>query len=93
MSHMPGANDFPLDDSRQGIDKRRAARFAAAGIAVLVAAVFMAQNNDRVELDFLMLSVTTRLWVGMFVTLVLGALLGQGLEALWARRRRRDGRS
>jgi hypothetical protein len=51
----------------------------------------MAQNNDRVELNFLIFSVTTRLWVGLLFTLVLGALLGQGLEVLWARRKRRRG--
>jgi len=47
------------------------------------------QNNDRIELNFLVFEVTTRLWVGLLVTLVLGALLGQAAEVLWARRRRR----
>ena len=49
----------------------------------------MAQNNDEVELNFLFISVESRLWVGMLVTLLLGALLGQGVEALWDRRQRR----
>jgi uncharacterized integral membrane protein len=76
-------------EGRSSVDKGRATRLAVAGIAILVAVVFIAQNNDRVELNFLVLSVTTRVWVGLLVSLALGALLGQGAEALWARRRSR----
>lgn len=82
------------DDGKRGtVDKSRIARFLVAGIAILVAVVFMAQNNDQVELNFLVLSVSTRLWVGMLVTLVLGALLGQGVAILWTRRKARRGGS
>lgn len=77
------------DESRGATDKARAVRFAVAGIAILVAVLFMAQNNERVELNFLMFTVTTRVWVGLLVTLVLGALLGQAAEVLWTRRRAR----
>jgi len=77
------------DQPRAGVDKRRAMRLAVAGIAVVLAVVFIAQNGDTVELTFLVFEVTTRVWVGMLVTLVLGALLGQAAEALWTRRRRR----
>ena len=66
-------------------------RLLLVGVAIVVAVVFMAQNNDQVELNFLFISVESRLWVGMFVTLLLGALLGQGVEALWDRRKRRRG--
>ena len=77
------------DDSRAGADRRRVVRLAVAGVAILVAVLFMAQNNDEVELTFLVVEVTTRVWVGLLVTLVLGALLGQAVEAMWTRRRRR----
>lgn len=89
MAYSPGQSDFPAEETRESIDKRRAARFAVAGIAILVAVLFMAQNNERVELNFLVFDVATRLWVGLLATLVLGALLGQGIEMLWARRKRR----
>jgi uncharacterized integral membrane protein len=49
----------------------------------------MVQNDDEVELNFLMFSATTRLWVGLLVALLLGAALGQAAEVLWARRKRR----
>ncbi len=93
MAYSPGRSDVPLEEGGEGIDKRRAARFAVAGLAVLVAVLFMAQNNERVELNFLVFSVTARLWLGLLFSLVLGALLGQGIEALWARRKRRGGES
>jgi uncharacterized integral membrane protein len=89
MAYSAGGSEFPMDETSEGVDKRRAAQFGVAGIAIVVAVLFMAQNNERVELNILMFSVTTRLWVGLLVTLVLGALLGQGLEVLWARRKRR----
>jgi uncharacterized integral membrane protein len=50
--------------------------------------VFVVQNSERVETTFLVFSVTTRLWVGLVVALVAGAILGQALEAVWRRRRR-----
>ncbi|HEX6420397.1 MAG TPA: LapA family protein [Acidimicrobiales bacterium] len=80
-----GAADHP----RAGGDRRRAVRLAVAGLAVVLAVIFIAQNNDTVEFTFLAFEVTTRVWVGMLVTLVLGALLGQAVEALYGRRRRR----
>lgn len=46
------------------------------------------QNSDRIDLHFLFIDVRTRLWVGLVVSLVLGALLGQVFGAF--RRRRRD---
>ena len=93
MAYSPGRSDFPVAEGREGIDKRRAARLAVVGIAVLVAVLFMAQNNERVELNLLVFSVTARLWLGLLFSLVLGALMGQGIEALWARRKRRGGES
>lgn len=77
------------DEGRAGADRRRAVRLAVAGITILVAVLFMAQNNDEVELTFLVFEVTTRVWVGLLVALVLGAFLGRAVEAMWARRRRR----
>ena len=88
MTEVTGGGPWG-DEGRRTTDKARAARFAVAGIAILVAVVFMAQNNERVELNFLMFTVSTRVWVGLLVSLVLGALLGQAVEVLWTRRRAR----
>jgi uncharacterized integral membrane protein len=89
MAYRPGQSDVPLEETSEGVDKRRAMRLLVAGIAIIVAVVFLSQNNDKVELNFLMFSVSARLWVGLLATLVLGAVLGQGAEVLWERRKRR----
>jgi uncharacterized integral membrane protein len=62
-------------------------RVVVAGIAALCAVLFVAQNGERVEMKFLVFEVSSRLWVGFVVSLVLGALLGQVVGAL---RRRGD---
>jgi uncharacterized integral membrane protein len=89
VAYRPEQSDRPLEETGEGLDTRRIIRLVVAALAIVVAIVFMAQNNERVELNFLGFEVTTRLWVGLLVALVLGALLGQALEALWERRKRR----
>ncbi|MFO7279207.1 MAG: LapA family protein [Thermoanaerobacterales bacterium] len=91
MDHTTGGRPDPFGGPQRTTDRRRAVRLALAGVAIVVAVLLVVQNNDRIELNFLVFEVTTRLWVGLLVTLVLGALLGQAAEALWARRRRRRG--
>lgn len=89
MQFSREGGQLPSDDDRAGVDRRRAVRVAVAVLAIVAAVVFMAQNSQSVELEFLVFSVSARLWVGMLITLVLGALLGQGLAMMWARRGRR----
>jgi uncharacterized integral membrane protein len=89
VAYRPGRSDLPLDESSEGVDRKRVTRLLVAALAVVVAIVFMVQNDDEVELNFLMFSATTRLWVGLLLALLLGAALGQAAEVLWARRKRR----
>lgn len=72
------------------MDRRQLSRLVVAGLALLVGVIFVVQNSERVETTFLVFNVTTRLWVGLLVALLLGALLGQAVEAVWNRRRRRN---
>jgi uncharacterized integral membrane protein len=94
VSYEPGRSDPPGPTGGpfahdEGVDKRQVGRLVAAGVALLAAVVFIAQNGETVEMRFLAFSVETRLWVGLVLTLVLGAVLGQAVEVLWRRRRRR----
>jgi uncharacterized integral membrane protein len=82
-----------LAESSDGPDRRLITRLVVAAAVVILAILFVVQNNDRVEMSFVFFTVTTRLWVGLLVALVLGALLGQAVEVLWARRKRRKAAS
>lgn len=85
----PTLDGIAADDDLRGTARRRVdARLVVAAIAAVCAVVFVVQNGDRIRLRFLVIDVTTRLWVGLVVSLLLGALLGQAFGAL--RRRRRD---
>ena len=89
MAYKPDRSDVPLEESSDGPDLRLIARLLVAVAAVVLAIVFVAQNSDRVETSFVFFDVTTRVWVGLLVALVLGALLGQAAEAMWERRKKR----
>ena len=89
MAYDPGRSDVPLKETNEDAEGRRIGRLVAVAVVVLITIVFIAQNSDRVETTFLFFSVDTRLWVSLLVAVILGALLGQLAEALWARRKRR----
>ena len=93
MAYEPESSDVPLGESSDGPDLRLITRLLVAAVVVVLAILFVAQNSDRVETSFVFFDVTTRLWVGLLVALVLGALLGQAVEVLWERRKKRRARS
>jgi uncharacterized integral membrane protein len=89
VAYRPESSDVPLEQSSDGPDLRLIARLLVAAAAVVLAILFVMQNSDRVEMSFVFFDVTSRLWVGLLVALILGALLGQAAEALWERRKKR----
>jgi uncharacterized integral membrane protein len=81
----------PLPDGEAGGRRQVPTRLIVAGVALVVALVFIFQNSERVETTFLVFNVTTRLWVGLLVAVLVGAILGLVAGAAWNRRRsRRD---
>lgn len=58
-----------------------------AGVIVILIAIFVAQNTEDIQFDFLVFSFTLPLWLVLVIVFVLGALAGQG--GLWYRRRRK----
>lgn len=89
MAREPGSSE-PIQGGPAGevADRRQLGRLVTLLVALLVGVIFVVQNSDRVELRFLFLDVTTRVWAGLVVALALGAVLGQAAEAVWNRRRR-----
>ena len=58
-------------------------------IVAIVAVIFIFQNSNRVETNFLFLDFNSRVWVAILVAMVLGALLDRLIQ-IWWRRRRND---
>ncbi|HEX8803579.1 MAG TPA: hypothetical protein VF743_05285, partial [Acidimicrobiales bacterium] len=79
MAYETGPGDLSDTGDRSTAERpgsRQALRLALIGVLLLVAVAFVVQNSERVETTFLFFSVTTRLWVGILVALLLGAVLG-----------------
>jgi uncharacterized integral membrane protein len=56
--------------------KQRNWRNWALGIAVLVAIIFIAQNAQRVEVQFLFVDTTTPLIFALLIAIMLGIVIG-----------------
>jgi len=61
------------------------------GVAALL--VFMLQNRDTTNINFLMIEVSWPLWLVMLISAVLGALIWFGLGVMRRRSRRKERRS
>lgn len=64
-------------------------RMIVAGIVLIIAVIFIAQNTDEQTLEFLWFDVTMPLWVFMTIMLIGGALIGQGIVYARARNKRK----
>jgi uncharacterized integral membrane protein len=62
-------------------------RIVVAAVALIYGVIFIALNRDKVRIHFLFFTVTSRLWVGLLVCLILGAVLGQALGGSYRKRR------
>jgi uncharacterized integral membrane protein len=59
----------------------------ALGVALVVCVLFVTLNSREVKTRFIVFSVETPLWVGLFVSLALGAVVGWFLH-VWVSRHR-----
>ncbi len=62
--------------TQRGTGNGRTVRLVAAGVAALLAIVFIAQNTARVSLHFFWLSLSAAMWLGLLVVVLLGAVAG-----------------
>lgn len=58
-------------------------------IVAIGAVVFIIQNSDEAQVRFLFFTVTTRVWAGILVALVVGAVLDRLIVIWWRRRKER----
>jgi uncharacterized integral membrane protein len=63
-------------------------------IVAVITAVFIAQNRDQTQVEFLFFDVQSRVWTAIAVAIGLGVLLDRLILAWWrrARKRKRDDR-
>jgi len=61
-----------------------------AAVIGALTVIFIVQNSDTVQTDFLFFSVETRQWVAIVVAVVLGVILDR-LFGIWWRRTRNKG--
>jgi uncharacterized integral membrane protein len=60
------------------------------GIVAILAVIFIAQNSERANIDFLFLDFSSPVWVALLIAIGLGIVLDRLLMYWWNRRRRRD---
>jgi len=72
--------------SRKRMSNRKLMRIVVATVALVYGVVFIVLNRSKVRIHFVFFTVTSRLWVGLLICLVLGAILGQALGGSYRRR-------
>ena len=58
-------------------------------IVVVLTVVFILQNRERTELDFVVFELHSRVWTSIAVSIVLGVVLDRLFLRFWRRRRQR----
>jgi uncharacterized integral membrane protein len=91
VSYQPKSSGKPASEkkgaARAGAQRRLNARLAAVAVLAAILIVFVVQNAQRVQVDFVILHGRTPLWVALVITAVIGGIIGQVLEYSWRRRR------
>jgi uncharacterized integral membrane protein len=65
----------------------------ATVVIVAVIVIFVLQNRERTQIDFLFVELNSRVWVALAIAVGLGVLLDRVIQFWWRRRRsRRDDR-
>jgi uncharacterized integral membrane protein len=62
-------------------------RLIVFAVIAVVTVIFILQNRERHEIDFLFFEVRTRVWVGLFIAVLLGVLLDRLFQSWWRRRK------
>jgi uncharacterized integral membrane protein len=54
-------------------------------VGVILAVIFVLQNREKVQVDFLVFEINSRLWVVILIAIVIGAFADNALGMAWRR--------
>ena len=85
MTHefRDGDGDGGMPEHRHGFPTR----LVALVVIAIVCALFISQNRERVNVDFIIFDRDARTWVVIIVSMALGALLAEFIRLALKRRR------
>jgi len=73
--------------STNRISRQTLTRIIVGAVAFIYGVLFIVLNRSKVHIHFVFFSITSRLWVGLLVCLILGAVLGQALGGTYRRKK------
>lgn len=79
--------DHQLEREEVGVERRPKGRWIALGVVAVLILVFVLQNRDRANIDFLLWDVDVRIWFGLAIAVVLGFVAGFLVGRVWRRPR------
>ena len=85
---MPVDDDPSASSGSSGPPVKLIALVVVAALAV----VFVFQNRERHQIDFLFFELNTRTWTALATAVVLGVVLDRLFSSWWKRRNRRNER-
>ncbi len=88
MAHDFGDGDGNRGDGGMAEHRHRfPTRLVALVVIAIVCALFISQNRERVNVDFIIFDRDARTWVVIIVSMALGALLAEFIRLALKRRR------
>jgi uncharacterized integral membrane protein len=83
-------SDFEYDEQPSGEGRNRPGLFLILTILVaIITAVFITQNRERTQIEFLFFDFTSRIWTAIAIAIGLGILLDRLILGWWRRARKR----
>jgi uncharacterized integral membrane protein len=86
------------DQDKSKWDKKMSAKSGQSGpspaligllVVIVLAIIFVVQNSSRVETEFLFFESSNRVWLTIFVAILIGVALDRLFSIWWRRRRAR----
>lgn len=62
-------------------------RLIIFGVIAIITVIFILQNRERTNIDFLFFEVKARVWTSMLIAIVLGVILDRLFLSWWRRRK------